>query len=54
MTQSIRPEHSTEKLLHNRAFLSIHELGVELTAALSSFTLAHGVSSLFRSRKRLN
>ncbi len=43
-----------QHLIQGRAFLSINDLGVDLTAALSSFTLTHGVSSLFLSRKRLS
>ena len=43
-----------QHFIQGRAFLAIHDLGVELTAALGSFTLTHGVSSLFLSRKRLS
>ena len=42
-----------QHLVPRRAFLSSHDLGVDLTAARSSFTLTHGVSSLLLSRKRL-
>ena len=43
-----------QHFIQGRGFLSINDLGVDLTAALSSFTLTHGVSSLFLSRKRLS
>ena len=43
-----------QQFTQGRVLLSIHDLGLDLTAALSSFTLTHGVSSLFLSRKRLN
>lgn len=41
-------------LIQGLAFLPINDLGLDLTAVLGSFTLAHGVSSMFLSRKRLN